>query len=207
MRKSIVATAAILVCASMLAPLGCYRSADPGDDTDTTTGADLDTDTDADTDVDTGTDVDTDADVDTDTDGDADSDADSDSDPDDDCAVEVPTGVWGNACDPSGAGSECAPDTTCVTLDGTTGYCAPQCCALGEVDSTYCTDVTGGVEQCAVHSGTSTVPEQPFYCAIVCETEGDCPDGTACMSVGTASICAGFADTDTGADAGADDDG
>ncbi len=146
-----------------------------------------------------GGDTDTDADTDTDTDTDTDSDTD------------VCTGVegiedWGGPCHTN---ADCPSNTECIILGSIStdeGYCSPICCNFESADVAYCTDVATGQENCNVGMtpDEGITWEPPFHCIIYCNTEADCPSGTACVDTGTGGlICSGYAEVvvDAGPDA------
>ena len=143
-----------------------------------------------------------DSDTGTDTDSDSDSDSDSESASDIDTETEEegcgpPTGItdWGGPCHTT---ADCPPDTTCRiinSLDSSQGFCAAECCNFSTPDTDYCTDVAGGQEGCylfATDADTITY-ECPCCCIIICNTQADCPTGTACTDAGVStSICYGY---------------
>lgn len=86
---------------------------------------------------------------------------------------------WGAPC---GEGYEpCPQNTKCRAPEGFSngkiGYCAPNCCSIREPDSSFCGDVADGEELCAFADDSGD-----RYCAIHCESDADCPDGTACKN-------------------------
>ena len=132
--------------------------------------------------------------------GDSDSDSDSESDTGtgpDPYECTAPEGItdWGGPCH---GNADCPPNTECLILssmDQTQAFCAPECCTVFSNDPTYCTDVAAGQKYCIY-----PMPDEPleflppFYCVIICNTQADCPSGTACTDAGVStSICYGYA--------------
>ena len=128
------------------------------------------------------------------------------------------TASWGQPCGP---GYPCCSNgTQCRTPDafssGSLGYCAPGCCNLGQPDVGYCTNVTSGEEQCLF-----TAEFESAYCAIGCDDDDDCVDGTVCKNrpfasdkiciaetAGSGPDCGGEPDdTDGGDSSGTDSSG
>jgi Trypsin len=92
-------------------------------------------------------------------------------------AIEVDS--WGQAC---GETYPCCPvGTACRYPDdfsnGSLGYCAPKCCALSQADEAYCTDITSGEERCSFSDINGSA-----FCAIHCEDDDDCIEGTVCKN-------------------------
>ncbi|MCP4679709.1 MAG: trypsin-like serine protease [Deltaproteobacteria bacterium] len=86
---------------------------------------------------------------------------------------------WGQPC---GEGYEpCPENTNCRAPDdfsnGHIGYCAASCCALGETDTEYCTDIAGGEEKCSF-----ITTDGDRFCAVHCKNDSECPDGTKCKN-------------------------
>ena len=140
---------------------------------------------------DAGTDSDSDTHTDSDTGSDSDSASDSDSESDDGCGV--PSGItdWGGPCHTN---ADCPANTECAIfseMDDTQGVCAAECCNFATPDTDYCTDVAAGQESCYImHESIDHGP--PYYCIIYCNTQADCPSGTACTDTGGISICYGY---------------
>ena len=138
------------------------------------------------------TDTDSDSDSDTDTDSDSDTETDSDN-----YECNAPEGItdWGGPCHTP---ADCPPNTYCHrigSIDTTQGFCTAECCNFNTEDPAYCTDVAAGQEGCYIGSGEES-PNfgPPYYCIIVCNTQADCPTGTACTDTGgSMSICYGYA--------------
>jgi hypothetical protein len=90
-----------------------------------------------------------------------------------------PVADWGEPCGPGYPC--CKTGTLCrkpedFSRDGL-GYCAPACCAVGTGDPMYCNDVSDGDEQCSFTSDLGSA-----YCAIHCEDDADCKEGTVCRN-------------------------
>lgn len=86
---------------------------------------------------------------------------------------------WGAPC---GEGYDpCPKNTKCRAPEGFSGgkvgFCAPDCCNIREPDRSFCTDVADGEELCAFADDSGD-----RFCAIHCESNGDCPDGTTCKN-------------------------
>ena len=122
------------------------------------------------------------------------------------CEEEV-ADDWGYGCGPDLP--ECPNGSTCITVQGYDvpygyGFCTTPCCETGAADPTYCFDVAGGDESCALTGGGGD-----GWCAIYCETDADCPDYAECISPSTLgpSICmAGGPDADSDVDSDSDAD-
>jgi hypothetical protein len=189
----------LAICGAVIGAMACYHvgSLEPSGGPDTDTDADADADTDVDSDSDTDSDADSDSDTGTGSDTGTET---------DDCQATVSgVPVWGMACHDD---VDCPTNTDCLNLSPlstTEGYCAPLCCTWDEPDPAYCTPQGTGDEQCIVGVSSDGITfEQPYHCAIFCDSVADCPDGTDCIDAGGLSVCYGYADTDT--DTGTDTD-
>ena len=95
------------------------------------------------------------------------------------CNHLAPQDGWGGPCGP---GYPCCPDgTVCRTPDefstGGLGFCAPACCDIGFPDEDICADVAAGDEGCLFVADDHTA-----FCAIACQSDDDCPEGTECKN-------------------------
>ena len=87
--------------------------------------------------------------------------------------------TWGAPC---GDGYDpCPKNTKCRAPEGFSngkiGYCAPDCCNIREADKGFCTNVADGDEICGFVDASGD-----RFCAIHCENNADCPDGTSCKN-------------------------
>jgi hypothetical protein len=95
------------------------------------------------------------------------------------CQPDKAPETWGTPCGP---GYPCCPEGTECRLppdfsrDGL-GFCAPSCCILGAAEPTVCTDIEKGEAGCRLSDDFGNA-----YCAIGCEGDSDCPEGTACKN-------------------------
>ncbi len=146
--------------------------------------------------VDSDTGTDSDSDTGSDSDSASDTDTESESDTGDGCGVPEGVTDWGGPCHTT---ADCPPDTECAILnsvDDTQGFCAADCCHFSTLDTDYCTDVAAGLEGCHLLKTQEERWEYPppYYCIIYCNTQADCPTGTACVDAGYGTfICYGYA--------------
>ncbi|HEY4240044.1 MAG TPA: hypothetical protein VGM88_09525 [Kofleriaceae bacterium] len=112
-----------------------------------------------------------------------------------DAAIDTPSGVnaLGQLCPAAsgGSGTACPTGNDCVSITGlgstTTGYCTPDCGGDDTVCSTGYTGPSGGMEVCALTTGSGS---DATGCAIICTAATQCPTGMECdVAQGTTKIC------------------
>jgi hypothetical protein len=141
-------------------------------------------DSDSDGDDDVAADADADSDSDSDSDGDADGDTDADTDGD----TGAPTCPVGSGwpCPCFNAGEECDDGSLCAGVhditDGDSGFCTLPC----DTPEGECPDTLWAADSlCMLQGGDA----DQFWCALICDDDGECPPGTSCAFFYDVGIC------------------
>ncbi|MBN1585550.1 hypothetical protein JW899_04255 [Candidatus Uhrbacteria bacterium] len=89
--------------------------------------------------------------------------------------------LWGQSCNSdwdcdNGEGDQSGQK--CVKLvSDEYGFCSTQCFRYGFADEKNCPDIVPGEEQCVISDAYGNAP---YFCAIFCWSDRDCPVNTVC---------------------------